>query len=277
MVTYSRSFYIAWFGLFTIVSMVLNGLHAALTAPRAWSKLPAAELAPVAPTWFAVAAVGVSLVPPVGLAAATHALVKPDPTTSSGRGTGARTTAWSIAAAALAFSTVMVTDLTRMLLDVPVGLAVLIPLIVDVSIVGAVLRLEIRRAGHAAEAHLDEHGELTEDVQESAPETSGELIEDSPENVPESVRESPKVRPEVRSRRAGFATEIEVLAQRVSDETTITIPSRTIEAVLRRTAQGDTRGKISSQLKGVSPTTVGRIVAAARGFDGEKEGELVAA
>lgn len=191
---------------------------------------------------------------------------------------------WGVTSGAFVWSAVGIFEFT-VAMGVPSHLAWVAPLTIDMSVFGATRGL-VLTAPIAARMKVGElsgdssenaHGELTEDVQESAPETSGELIEDSPENVPESVRESPKVRPEVRSRRAGFTTEIEVLAQRVSDETNITIPSRTIEAVLRRTAQGDTRGKISSQLKGVSPTTVGRIVAAARGFDGEKEGELVAA
>ena len=183
---------------------------------------------------------------------------------------------WGVTSGAFVWSAVGIFEFT-VAMGVPSHLAWVAPLTIDLSVFGATRGL-VLTAPLAAKMKVEE---LTEDAQETstedAPETSGELIEDSPENVPESVRESPKVRPEVRSRRAGFTTEIEVLAQRVSDETNITIPSRTIEAVLRRTAQGDTRGKISSQLKGVSTTTVGRIVAAARNFDGEKEGELVAA
>ena len=68
------------------------------------------------PTWFAALAVGVAVIPPIGLACATHALVTPDPGTTSGRGTGARTTTWTIALAALTLSTVMITDLVRMVL-----------------------------------------------------------------------------------------------------------------------------------------------------------------
>lgn len=156
--TYSRRFYVFWFGLFTVLSVALNGAHAFLFAPRAWDGLDATVtewLGTTMPTWFAALAVGVAVIPPIGLACATHALVKPDPRTTSGRGTGARTTTWTIALAALTLSTVMITDLVRMVLGVDWKLAVLIPLVVDVSIVAAVLRLEIRRVGHAVEAHVE--------------------------------------------------------------------------------------------------------------------------
>lgn len=155
---YKRAFYVFWFGLFTVLSVVLNGAHAFLFAPRAWDGLDDTVtewLGTAMPTWFAALAVGVAVIPPIGLACATHALVTPDPGTTSGRGTGARTTTWTIALAALTLSTVMITDLVRMVLGVDWRLAVLIPLVVDVSIVAAVLRLEIRRAGHAVEAHVE--------------------------------------------------------------------------------------------------------------------------
>lgn len=213
--TYSRRFYGWWFALFTIVSMVLNGLHAFMFSPRAWSQLHPDIAAWLAvdgsqPSWFAPVAVGVALIPPIGLACATHALVTPDPNTTSGRGTGARTTTWIIALAALTLSTVMITDLVRMLLGVPIALAILVPLIVDVSIVAAVLRLEIRRRGHAAEAHIpddveqpEQHESLVEqthDAAEGAPQeqTSG-AVEVEPQERPVAPRDALGEAPQAQS------------------------------------------------------------------------------
>lgn len=63
------------------------------------------------------------------------------------------------------------------------------------------------------------------------------------------------------------------LAQRIASETTISLPSRTIAAVLKRAASGESQRKIASALKGVSPTTAGRVITAAKELqlDGERE------
>lgn len=156
---YKRTFYVFWFVLFTVISMALNGTHAFIAAPRAWGSLDTKITAWLAngtmPVWFALTAVLVSQIPPVALACATNALVKPDPHTTNGRGSAARTTTWTIAGGAFILSAIAMTDLTHMLLGVPLYVAAIMPVIVDISIVAAVLRLEIRRAGHAAEAHVE--------------------------------------------------------------------------------------------------------------------------
>ncbi|SLC41968.1 hypothetical protein [Mycobacteroides abscessus] len=156
---YKRTFYVFWFTLFTVISMALNGTHAFIAAPRAWASLDTKITAWLAtgamPVWFAVTAVLVSQIPPVALACATNALVKPDPHTTNGRGSAARTTTWTIAGGAFILSAIAMTDLTHMLLGVPILVAAIMPVIVDISIVAAVLRLEIRRAGHAVEAHVE--------------------------------------------------------------------------------------------------------------------------
>lgn len=203
---YKRTFYVFWFGLFTVLSVVLNGAHAALFAPRAWHQLDKTVtdwLGTTMPPWFAILAVGIAVIPPVGLACATHALVTPDPNTTSGRGTGARTTTWTIALAALTLSTVMITDLVRMVLGVDWRMAVLIPLVVDVSIVAAVLRLEIRRVGHAVEAHVKP---ATPEPEVHEPESTTPAVEvREPAHEPEPIESTTRVRdpkPAVREPRA---------------------------------------------------------------------------
>ena len=311
---YKRTFYVFWFGLFTVVSVALNGAHAFMFSPRAWGKLDAAitdwlGTAAGMPSWFAALAVGVAVIPPIGLACATHALVTPDPNTTIGRGTGARTSTWVIALAALTLSTVMITDLVRMVLGVDWRLAVLVPLVVDVSIVAAVLRLEIRRRGHAAEAHVPESPQvevpiLTHEApleehtveqvlapREAPREAREEHREERPAFTDESPREAsvahlverePRLAEAPReasvNRRDDFSLTIpaEELAQRIVEGTTISAPTRTVAAELKRASEGASQRKISAALKGVSPTTVGRILAAAKEMQTEPETELVA-
>lgn len=319
---YKRTFYVFWFGLFTVVSVALNGAHAFMFSPRAWGKLDTAitdwlGTAAGMPSWFAALAVGVAVIPPIGLACATHALVTPDPNTTNGRGTGARTSTWVIALAALTLSTVMITDLVRMVLGVDWRLAVLVPLVVDVSIVAAVLRLEIRRRGHAAEAHVPESPQVEADVLTheapreehtveqtlAPPEAREEHPVERPALTDEAPREAPVAHREERpaltdeafvahlvertprraeaprealvNRRDDFSLTIpaEELAQRIVEGTTISAPTRTVTAVLKRASEGASQRKISAALKGVSPTTVGRILAAAKEMQTEPETE----
>lgn len=319
--TYSRRFYGWWFALFTIVSMALNGLHAFMFSPRAWSQLHPDIAAWLAvdgsqPSWFAPVAVGVALIPPIGLACATHALVTPDPNTTSGRGTGARTTTWIIALAALTLSTVMITDLVRMLLGVPIALAILVPLIVDVSIVAAVLRLEIRRRGHAAEAHIPDDVEQPEqqefpveqthdaagDAPQERPVTQRDALGEAPLEQSGVTREAPQAqslvphepplaqiveRPKVtREPRQGPVKrpveqcmvdgDAEELAARIAAETTISQPVTVIAEVLTRAGTGESQRKIAAAMPDVSATTAGRILTAARELSADQEPELVA-
>lgn len=67
------------------------------------------------------------------------------------------------------------------------------------------------------------------------------------------------------------------LASRIAAETTISLPVRSIAAVLKRAAAGESQRKIASALKGVSPTTVGRVISAARELQDTPQRELTAA
>lgn len=307
---YSRRFYIMWFGLFTLISMGLNGLHAFIAMPRAWEGMDAAIRGWLAasgamPTWLAVTAVLVSQIPPVALACATNALVKPDPNTTSGRGSAARTTTWTIAAGAFVLSAIAMTDLTHMLLGVPLYVAAIMPVIVDVSIVAAVLRLEIRRRGHAAEAHIPDDVEQPEQ-QEFPVEQTHDAAGDAPQERPGTHRdalgeaplaqslvprepplaqivERPKVTREPRQgpvKRAverftvdGDAAE---LAARIAAETPISQPVTVIAEVLTRAGAGESQRKIAAAMTDVSATTAGRICTAARELSADQEPELVA-
>lgn len=319
--TYSRTFYVWWFALFTLISMGLNGTHAFIAAPRAWAMTDESirrwlEVGSGMPTWFAVTAVLVSQIPPVALACATNALVKPDPNTTSGRGSAARTTTWTIASGAFVLSAIAMTDLTHMLLGVPLYVAAIMPVIVDVSIVAAVLRLEIRRAQHRAEAHLPdvEHPEQQESVthdaalvHDDAPmeqavkqtATPHDALHDAPQEQPvklhgavhEAVEEHPVTRdlvhPESIREAVGeskrstadpfvLTADADQLAARIATETTISLPVRSIAAVLKRAASGESQRKIAGALKGVSPTTVGRVITAAKDLQETPQRELVA-
>lgn len=61
------------------------------------------------------------------------------------------------------------------------------------------------------------------------------------------------------------------LAARIAAETAISLPTRTVVAVLKRAAAGESQRKIASALKGVSPTTAGRVIAAAKELQQERE------
>lgn len=294
---YSRKFYGLWFGLFTMVSMALNGLHAFIAAPRAWSELHEdvrawLQVTSGMPTWFALTGVGIALIPPVGLAAATHALVTPDPNTTSGRGTGARTTTWLIALAALTLSTVMITDLVRMVLGVDWRLAVLVPLIVDVSIVAAVLRLEIRREGHRAEAHLPDESPQVGDASSTHGVAMNRPVEQPvvPHEPPvtrtmgqsTAHREAPVKRTVTRTvgqpAPLRLTHDAAVMAQRIAERTTISQPVEVITEVLTLASQaGMSQRKIAEAASAdggrVSPSTVGRIITAARELDAEAQEE----
>lgn len=66
------------------------------------------------------------------------------------------------------------------------------------------------------------------------------------------------------------------LASRIKAETTISIPVRSVVAVLNRAASGESQRKIAGALKGVSPTTVGRVITAAKDLQDTPHRELVA-
>lgn len=305
--TYRRTFYVWWFGLFTIVSMAMNGAHAFLNSPVAWTDVPVPirewlSVGGSMPTWFATMAVSVSVVPPVALAFATHALVTPDPTTTSGRGVGARTTTWIIATGAFVFSTVAMTDLTHMLFAVPIPLALIMPVIIDVSIVAAVLRLEIRRRGHAAEAHIPEAAkqpDLGEAASEPSHDAHDERVMAQPEAAHEPVLKQPSVpheppreaavsrpivtresvvnRPVSQSSPLSLTHDATTVAQRISASTTISQPVEVITKVLELAmTPGMSQRKVADAMPKndkVSSSTVGRIITAARELDQSNDQE----
>lgn len=286
--TYSRTFYVWWFALFTLVSMAMNGTHAFIAAPRAWAMTDESirrwlEVGSGMPTWFAVTAVLVSQIPPVALACATNALVKPDPNTTSGRGTAARSTTWTIAGGAFVLSAIAMTDLTRMLLGVPLYVAAIMPVIVDVSIVAAVLRLEIRRRGHAIEAHVEEQSEQQESPLEQPIVVHHEASAERPVAQNGATHEPPVERPAV-TREPRLAQTLKrpverftvdgdaaELATRIAAETTISQPVTVIAEVLTRAGAGESQRKIATAMTDVSATTAGRICTAARELSRERE------
>lgn len=296
-VEYSRRFYVLWFMLFTVISMALNGMHAFIAAPRAWSALDASITSWLAvgagmPTWFAVTAVLVSQIPPVALACATNALVKPDPTTTSGRGSAARTTTWTIAGGAFVLSAIAMTDLTHMLLGVPLAVAAIMPIIVDVSIVAAVLRLEIRREGHRAEAHLPDESPQVGDASPTHDVAMNRPVEQpvAPHEPPvtrtmgqsTAHREAPLKRPVERTvgqpAPLSLTHDAAVMAQRIAEQTTISQPVEVITEVLELASQaGMSQRKIAEAASAdggrVSPSTVGRIITAAKTLDAEAQEE----
>lgn len=282
---YSQRFYVSWFILFTIISMALNGMHAYIAAPRSWTGLSPTirdwlTVSSGMPTWFAVTAVMVSQIPPVALACATNALVKPDPDTTSGRGTAARSTTWTIATGAFVLSAIAMTDLTHMLLGVPIVVAAIMPIIVDISIVAAVLRLEIRRVGHAAEAHLPDESQQVEvtspphEADHEAPAERTMVHVEPPHGAPvnRSVahREALVKRPATRS--VGqrdplvLTHDAATVAQTILDQTTITQPVEVVAKVLEMAADSASQRDIA-KAKVVSASTAGRIIAAARELD----------
>lgn len=294
---YSRRFYVAWFGLFTLISMAMNGAHSFIAAPRSWAGLTPTirdwlTVTGGMPTWFAITAVMVSQIPPVALACATNALVKPDPHTTSGRGSAARTTTWTIALGAFILSAIAMTDLTHMLLGVPLYVAAIMPIIVDISIVAAVLRLEIRRSGHAAEAHLPDESsqapatsplheaplkqpELRRGSDHEAPveRTTGHVEPPHEERVERTTvtRESPMKRPAERPVTRStthrepliLTRDAATVAQMIVDQTTISQPTKTIAKVLDMAASGASQRDIA-KAKIASATTAGRIISAAK-------------
>lgn len=288
--TYSRRFYVFWFGLFTLASMALNGIHAYVTAYRSWLSLDTAvqswlsvNLAATMPPWFATVAVSVSQIPPIALACATNALVKPDPGTSSGRGTAARSTTWTIATGAFVFSAIAMTDVTHMFLGVPLGVAAIMPVIVDISIVAAVLRLEIRRDAHRDEAHLPAESPQVEDVsppQGAAVNRATERLGASQEAVlvrPESLQEAvvkrtgtTESRPKEQVSRPAPSRDSLILTRPVAEmarlilaESTVKQPVETVEKVLEMTLSGASLRDFP-KAKVTSASTAGRIIAAAR-------------
>lgn len=88
-----------------------------------------------------------------------------------------------------------------------------------------------------------------------------------------AVHDAPKAPPVKRPDAFVLTTDADQLAVRIASETTISLPTRTISAVLKRAAAGESQRKIAAALKGVSPTTAGRVVTAARELDGECEPE----
>lgn len=89
----------------------------------------------------------------------------------------------------------------------------------------------------------------------------------------DAVHDAPKAPPVKRPDAFVLTTDADELAARIASETTISLPTRTISAVLKRAAAGESQRKIAAALKGVSPTTAGRVVSAARELDGESESE----
>ncbi|PIB74434.1 hypothetical protein CQY22_013275 [Mycolicibacterium brumae] len=294
---YGRGFYVAWFALFTLISMALNGLHAYIAMPRAWDAMNDSirgwlAVSGAMPTWLAVTAVAVSQIPPVALACATNALVKPDPHTTSGRGTAARSTTWTIAGGAFVLSAIAMTELTHMLLGVPLYVAAIMPIIVDVSIVAAVLRLEIRRRGHAEEAHVPADAspqvgavEQTDDAPVNRTVTQPPARREASQSTPveratgrvTTARETPQersvahrdanrgasvTRPTAQQNRVVVPDDVEAVAQRIVEQTTITQSVEVIGDVLTRHAAGESQRRIAGATS-VSASTVGRIVNAA--------------
>lgn len=200
---YGRGFYWCWFILFTIISMAMNAGHAAMYAPIVWNtKLDssvkewigvASEAATDAssylmPTWFAFVGAVAALIPPIALACATHAMVKPDPHTTRFRVLSGRAVTGTIALFSFIMSTWAMTGFIVTLWGVGTSLAVLMPFMIDVSIIGAIIKLEVRREGHQVEAHIPD---------EPVIEPSTEHSEPSAEPVTEpSV--SPSTKPSVR-------------------------------------------------------------------------------
>lgn len=90
------------------------------------------------------------------------------------------------------------------------------------------------------------------------------LVERTPRPV-EAVREAPVKRNEALS----LNGDMDELARRIAAETSVSLNVTTIRAILKRAANGESQRKIGASLKGVSATTAGRVIAAAKELDGE--------
>ncbi|MBP2452504.1 hypothetical protein [Mycolicibacterium lutetiense] len=92
----------------------------------------------------------------------------------------------------------------------------------------------------------------------------GDAPDDAPVTHPAPRIVPPRDAPVKRPEGVIAAADIDTLAARIVSETTISLPVRTVAAILKRAATGESQRKIASALSGVSPTTAGRVVTAAK-------------
>lgn len=224
---YGRGFYWFWFILFTVVSMAMNSGHAAMYAPIVWNSTldtsvkewigVASEAATDAssylmPTWFAFVGAVAALIPPIALACATHAMVKPDPHTTRFRVLSGRAVTGTIALFSFIMSTWAMTGFIVTLWGVGTSLAVLMPFMIDVSIIGAIIKLEVRREGHQVEAHIPDEPVIEPSTEHSEP--SAEPVTEP--SVSPSTEPSVRVDGGVNERPVSPSTKPSMSPQRVS-------------------------------------------------------------
>jgi len=167
-----------------------------------------------------------------------------------------------------------------MLLGVPVALAVLVPLIVDVSIVAAVLRLEIRRRGHAVEAHVEPQVVAGSDASpgaDAARHGAPSRADDAPSvarqgATPTRVTTQPDAPVRRTPRRTGDAVTTlsdpaSVAAQLVRDGRT-TAPVEDVVQALELVAEGTSKREVARIVPSVgSEASVRRLLKAAQVID----------
>lgn len=167
----SRTFYWVWFGLFTAVSMVVNGWHGGIKAPLhfamlkqnadthlLWEAWKVSGDRP--PTWFTLGAIALGVLMPIALAFGSHALANPRPDIGNVRHrvNVALTMATVIGSFILSFLAMQ--DMAVMLMGWSPLVAAILPIAVDIAIVSALAGLTAhspRMVNQAVEQRVEQH------------------------------------------------------------------------------------------------------------------------